>query len=129
MCFFTSKTEVGPRCILFFVDESVQLFKVGISKIIMKNVLTVSYQIKNIIILNLVLISGLNINATAQDDFKLPELVPPSPNASSLGVYGDIPVDKSTGVPNITIPLYTINRLIKHTRRDCLSTYPLSFSP
>ena len=109
MCFYTSKTEVGVRYNLFIVDESFQLLMVGISKIIMKNVLTVSFKIQNIIILHLVLISGLNITAKAQDDFKLPELVPPSPNASSLGVYGDIPVDKSTGVPNITIPLYTIS--------------------
>lgn len=31
-----------------------------------------------------------------------------SPNVASLGKYGDYPVDMSTGVPNITIPLFTI---------------------
>jgi hypothetical protein len=31
-----------------------------------------------------------------------------SPNAASLGKYGDIPVDKNTGIPEIDIPIYTI---------------------
>ncbi len=33
----------------------------------------------------------------------------PSPNASTLGLYGTIPVSHFTGIPNINIPLYTIN--------------------
>lgn len=32
----------------------------------------------------------------------------PSPNAASLGKYADIPVSYHTGVPNISIPIYTI---------------------
>lgn len=35
--------------------------------------------------------------------------IPPSPNASSLGKYGEFPIDKSTGVPTIEIPIYEIN--------------------
>ncbi len=35
--------------------------------------------------------------------------VPPSPNAASLGKYCEVPVDKSTGVPNINIPLIDLN--------------------
>ncbi len=31
-----------------------------------------------------------------------------SPNASSLGKYGDIPVSYHTGVPNISIPIYSL---------------------
>jgi len=31
-----------------------------------------------------------------------------SPNAASLGVYGDIPVSLYTGTPDISIPLYDI---------------------
>lgn len=31
-----------------------------------------------------------------------------SPNAASLGKYGDIPVNYHTGIPNISIPVYTI---------------------
>jgi hypothetical protein len=34
--------------------------------------------------------------------------IPVSPNAASLGKYGQIPVNTFTGVPNITIPIYTI---------------------
>lgn len=33
-----------------------------------------------------------------------------SPNAASLGLYGDIPVSHFTGVPNIEIPLYTLQK-------------------
>jgi len=32
--------------------------------------------------------------------------VPPSPSAAALGKFGDIPVSYSTGIPNITIPIY-----------------------
>jgi hypothetical protein len=31
-----------------------------------------------------------------------------SPTAASLGKYGDIPVSYNTGIPNISIPIYTI---------------------
>src|SRR5947199_6292748 len=31
----------------------------------------------------------------------------PSPNAASLGTYGDVPVSLYTGVPDISIPLFT----------------------
>jgi hypothetical protein len=33
----------------------------------------------------------------------------PSPTASSLGKFGDIPVSLYTGLPDIEIPLYTVN--------------------
>lgn len=35
-------------------------------------------------------------------------VVPPSPNAASLGQYGDFPVSTYTGVPSIDIQLYTV---------------------
>lgn len=35
-------------------------------------------------------------------------LVPPSPNASSLGKYGDYTADLYTGIPNISVPLTDI---------------------
>lgn len=37
-----------------------------------------------------------------------PQIVPPSPDAAALGKYGQIPVDKSTGIPAISIPIYEI---------------------
>jgi len=37
-----------------------------------------------------------------------PEIFPNSPTAAELGSYGSYPVNYSTGLPNIEIPLYTI---------------------
>jgi hypothetical protein len=37
-----------------------------------------------------------------------PNIIPPSPEAAALGKYGDVPVSKYTGVPDISIPLYTL---------------------
>jgi hypothetical protein len=39
---------------------------------------------------------------------QLPKIIPPSPEAASLGKYGDIQVGPYTGSPNISIPIYTI---------------------
>lgn len=39
---------------------------------------------------------------------KLNDVVLPAPNAGSLGKYGDVPVSYFTGVPNVSIPLYTV---------------------
>jgi hypothetical protein len=36
-------------------------------------------------------------------------LLPLSPEAASLGRYGDVPVSLYTGVPSIEIPLYTFH--------------------
>ncbi len=41
---------------------------------------------------------------------QLPVLVPPTPEAASLGKNIEIPVSLSTGVPNITIPLWEIRQ-------------------
>ena len=40
----------------------------------------------------------------AQD---IPNVMPPSPNAASLGTYGQVPVGLFTGTPQIDIPLYS----------------------
>ncbi len=42
---------------------------------------------------------------SAQD---LPQVIPPSPTAMQIHKYGDYPVGHFTGVPEISIPLYTI---------------------
>src|SRR5690349_2361229 len=43
----------------------------------------------------------------AQDVVK--RIVPPTPNATALGVYGAVPVSLHTGIPNISIPLYQMS--------------------
>nr|NQU89970.1 RHS repeat protein [Bacteroidota bacterium] len=55
--------------------------------------------------------SLFNYNAHADvspdDPFFTPSILPPSPTASELGKYGQIPVGMFTGTPNIDIPLYS----------------------
>ncbi|MCK9403719.1 MAG: hypothetical protein M0Q26_10010 [Chitinophagaceae bacterium] len=46
------------------------------------------------------------ITQTAMPNINSP--VPVSPNAASLGKYGEVPVGYSTGIPNISIPVYEI---------------------
>ncbi len=41
-------------------------------------------------------------------DVKLPQIVPPSPDAAAIGKFGDIQVSTYTGIPNISIPLYEV---------------------
>lgn len=43
----------------------------------------------------------------AQNDLKLPEVVPPSPTVASLMSLEEVPVDYYTGQPNISIPIYS----------------------
>ena len=59
------------------------------------------------IIFSFILI-GLNTIAIGQTPYKS-TIKPPSPNAASLAKYGDIPVGKYTGTPNISVPIYTIS--------------------
>jgi hypothetical protein len=43
-----------------------------------------------------------------QTEVHLPEIIPPSPEAASLGKYAQIPISYYNGLPNISIPLYEI---------------------
>src|SRR5690606_13912432 len=36
------------------------------------------------------------------------KFVPPTPNASTFTIYGDVPVSHATGLPQINIPLFTL---------------------
>lgn len=38
----------------------------------------------------------------------MPKVIPPSPDASSIGKFTELPVSTYTGIPNISIPLYTV---------------------
>ncbi|MEM9920948.1 MAG: DUF6443 domain-containing protein, partial [Bacteroidota bacterium] len=54
-------------------------------------------------------ISGLTALAQPQSS-NVKGVVMPAPNAAALGKYGDIPISHYTGVPNIGIPIYTVQQ-------------------
>lgn len=53
-----------------------------------------------------VVLMGMQLQSTAQEN-PLDKITIASPTAASLGKYGDIPVNYHTGVPQISIPIYT----------------------
>jgi hypothetical protein len=57
------------------------------------------------LILGLILISSFKLYSQSN---KLGVSIP-SPNAASLGIYGEMPVSYFTGVPEISIPLYNVS--------------------
>jgi len=64
-----------------------------------------------LLLLSLVCITCLNIcNAQSEDPFKpqLKTYTPVSPNTASLGKFGEYPVDFSSGLVDISIPIYEI---------------------
>ncbi|MEP0986839.1 RHS repeat domain-containing protein [Ekhidna sp.] len=64
--------------------------------------------INNSRILHLLFFGLLNLSVAYGQDSFLPEYNPPSPEASSLGKYGEHEVSLFTGTPSINIPLHTI---------------------
>jgi YD repeat-containing protein len=44
----------------------------------------------------------------AQENSHIPEIIPPSPSLQNLERYGDYPVELSTGLTNISIPLWNL---------------------
>jgi hypothetical protein len=60
---------------------------------------------KNVILIIILLFATIFVAAQVPTNI---EVIPPAPNAASLGVYGDIPVSSYTGTANVEIPLYTI---------------------
>ncbi|MPS74112.1 MAG: hypothetical protein E2590_13335, partial [Chryseobacterium sp.] len=48
----------------------------------------------------------INIEAQLSDENFLPNIIPPSPEAYSLGKYGNSEIGEFTGSPNINIPLF-----------------------
>ena len=62
---------------------------------------------KNILFITIIL--PLSIYCEAQESVpQIEKIIPPSPTAASLGVYGEYPVSLYTGTPNINIPLWDI---------------------
>lgn len=47
-------------------------------------------------------------NNTIGNRVETPKIIPPSPEAASLGKFGNVPVSLFTGVPNVSIPLFEI---------------------
>lgn len=60
-------------------------------------------------LLYLLTILGLNITTLLQAQVKLPDVTFPSPKAKEFIKYVDYPVDFSSGLPRVNIPIYTIN--------------------
>ena len=59
-----------------------------------------------------VLFCGFYIFVNSQTDqraYNLQNVIPPSPNAASLGKYADWPVNLYTGIPQISIPIYELS--------------------
>jgi YD repeat-containing protein len=56
------------------------------------------------VVANLFPLAGQDNNA----DFKMPTIVPASPESKGLGKFGDVPVGTYTGTPDISIPIYTV---------------------
>ncbi|ACU58891.1 hypothetical protein [Chitinophaga pinensis] len=50
----------------------------------------------------------IRVMAQAQGGLEIPNYTAHSPNVAALGQYGEYKVEQSTGVPSISIPLYTI---------------------
>lgn len=61
-----------------------------------------------LILLLFFLIKPAGGHAQTQIPLDVPRIVPISPTATSMQKYQTYPVDHSTGIPNITIPLYEI---------------------
>lgn len=57
----------------------------------------------------LLLIFSVRLHAQSENSSPTPDFVPKSPEAAAFLKYGEYPVDMSTGVPGISIPLYTID--------------------
>lgn len=51
----------------------------------------------------------LSNTITLAQNASLPKVIPPSPDAASLGKFGDMPVGYYTGTPSISVPLYNLN--------------------
>lgn len=63
---------------------------------------------RNILCAIIILLCKLSFGQSSASNYAVPKITPPSPDAAALGRFGDIEVDKGTGVPEINVPIYTI---------------------
>ncbi|MEJ1239600.1 hypothetical protein WBG78_15795 [Chryseolinea sp. T2] len=47
--------------------------------------------------------------AQSQSQYQLPTVIPPSPTASALGKYGDVPASLFSGTPSVGVPLFELS--------------------
>lgn len=64
---------------------------------------------KSIISVSLFLVLAIAAKAQTPDQSFIPRILPNAPNTAALGRFGDYQVNYFTGVPAISIPLYTIS--------------------
>jgi hypothetical protein len=55
-----------------------------------------------------IIVGGIKMSYSQSSLPSINSVVPVSPNAASLGKYGEIPVGFSTGIPNISVPIFDI---------------------
>lgn len=61
-------------------------------------------------LLSILYLSLLNLGIYSQtNEIRMPDLIPPSPQAAQFIRYGEIPVGHTTGVPQIEVPIYTLS--------------------
>src|SRR5690242_4515895 len=54
------------------------------------------------------LISYGQSDAPVYELYKMPKVAPPSPDVAAIEKFGNFPVSYATGVPDISIPIWTI---------------------
>jgi len=72
------------------------------------NLLRLNIQVnirRSSVLLTMAIMLFLKTYAQAQ----LPQSIAPAPNVAELGRYGSFPVSKSTGIPDISFPLFEVN--------------------
>ncbi|MGB8192510.1 MAG: SpvB/TcaC N-terminal domain-containing protein [Chitinophagaceae bacterium] len=64
---------------------------------------------KHFIIFFVLCIAGYLVRSQSQPTFdKMVDFLPPPPNAASIIRYGEVSLNKNTGSPNVSIPLFTL---------------------
>lgn len=88
----------------------------------MKKHLSLSHFVISKWIILIFILIACNLNSNSQNiEIKTPQITPVSPEAADIAKYASYPVDYSTGVPQITIPLYEI------VSRDIILPITLSY--
>lgn len=64
---------------------------------------------KAFLLSNFIVLSFYSFSQVPTSLTNLPKVVPQSPNTAAFKKFGDIPVSYYTGVPDISIPLYTVS--------------------